>query len=183
MFIYSHFYFLCNKSDICHVLVNILYIILHYSLNRLTSNADIMKTIKMLKSLIILSTSVLFIQCTSEPVTIPGEDGVDGTASCVACHSNSNRDPILSAYAISGHAIGETFVRGTSGSCAECHSNEGFVDLMVLGAANSDGYLNPTRITCGTCHDDHDTFDFINDGPDYALRSIDPVPLRLINPD
>jgi hypothetical protein len=144
-----------------------------------------MKTINMLKSLIILSTSVLFIQCTSEPVTIPGEDGVDGidgTASCVACHSNSNRDPIISAYAISGHAIGETYVRGAIGSCAACHSNEGFIDLMVLGESNPDGYENPTRITCGTCHDNHDTFDFTNDGPDYALRNIDRVPLRLTNP-
>lgn len=142
-----------------------------------------MKTINALRSLMIMASSLLFIQCTSEPMTIAGADGVDGvdgTASCIACHSNANRDPILSAYAISGHATGDTYVRGSSGTCAACHSNEGFVDFMLLGAANEDGYENPTRITCATCHDDHDTFDFETDGQDYALRSIEPVPLRLI---
>lgn len=139
-----------------------------------------MKTINALRSLMILASSLFIVQCTSEPMTIAGADGVDGvdgTASCIACHSNENRFPILSAYSISGHALGDTYLRGTSGSCAPCHSNEGFVDLMLLGAANEDGYENPTRITCGTCHDDHDTFDFETDGQDYALRSIDPVPL------
>jgi hypothetical protein len=112
-----------------------------------------------------------------------GADGVDGTASCVACHSNTHRDPINNAYAISGHAIGDTFARGTSGSCAACHSNEGFIDFVDLGAANEDGYENPTVISCVTCHDKHGSFDFENDGQDFALRTFAPVPLRLIDPD
>jgi hypothetical protein len=134
----------------------------------------------------IMASSLLFIQCTSEPMTIAGADGadgVDGTASCIACHSDAVRDPILSAYAISQHAIGDTYLRGTSGTCAACHASEGFIDFMLLGASNPDGYLDPHPITCATCHDDHDTFDFATDGPDYALRSIEPVPLRLTDPN
>jgi hypothetical protein len=145
-----------------------------------------MRTISTLKALMIFASSLLFVQCTSEPKTIAGADGadgVDGTASCVACHSNSHLDPIKSAYAISGHAIGETFARGTSGSCAACHSNEGFIDFVNLGEANPDGYTNPTVISCTTCHDKHGSFDFNNDGYDFALRTFEPVPLRLINPD
>jgi hypothetical protein len=111
-----------------------------------------------------------------------GADGVDGTASCVACHSNAHLDPIRSAYAISGHATGDTFVRGTNGSCAACHANEGFIDFVDLGAANEDGYENPTAISCTTCHDKHGSFDFVNDGNDFALRTFAPVPLRLIDP-
>jgi hypothetical protein len=150
------------------------------------SNAEIMKTLNAIRSLMIMASSLFIVQCTSEPITIAGADGVDGvdgTASCIACHSNSTRDPILSAYAISQHAIGDTYLRGTSGTCAACHASEGFIDFMVLGAANADGYLNPTPINCATCHDDHDTFDFETDGPDYALRSIEPVPLRLTDPN
>ena len=148
-----------------------------------------MKTINTLRTLMILASSFLFLQCTSDPRTvagadgIDGADGVDGTASCVACHSNSHLDPIRSAYAISGHATGDTYVRGTSGSCATCHANEGFIDFVDLGAANEDGYENPTPISCTTCHDKHGSFDFTNDGNDFALRTFAPVPLRLINPD
>lgn len=145
-----------------------------------------MKKLSTLRILIMFASSLLFIQCTSEPNTIAGadgEDGVDGTADCVACHSNTHRDPIRAAYAISKHAIGDTYLRGTSGTCANCHANEGFIDFVELGAANADGYTNPTPISCTTCHDKHGSFDFGNDGYDYALRTFEPVPLRLSYPD
>ena len=34
-------------------------------------------------------------------------------------------------------------------------------------------------VSCNTCHDSHRTFDFENDGPDYALRNPDPSDLVL----
>ena len=34
-------------------------------------------------------------------------------------------------------------------------------------------------VSCNTCHDSHRTFDFENDGPDYALRNPDPSSLVL----
>ncbi|MBT8315078.1 MAG: hypothetical protein KJP26_11515, partial [Maribacter sp.] len=60
----------------------------------------------------ILASSLLFVQCTSDPLEgPPGRDGIDGidgvdgidgidaaTASCVSCHSSSFREPIIAAY-------------------------------------------------------------------------------------
>jgi len=141
----------------------------------------------------ILASSLMFIQCTSEPIAGPqgiagidgtdginginGVDGVDGTASCVACHNTSHRTPINESFAMSGHATGGSFARGTSTSCAQCHGSEGYVDYVTKGAINEEGYTNPSPISCTTCHSSHSTFDFENDGHDFALRSFDPVTL------
>jgi mono/diheme cytochrome c family protein len=61
-------------------------------------------------------------------------------------------------------------------SCARCHTNEGFIEFMETGAVQDTVPL-PTRISCTSCHSDHDTWDFENDGPDYALRSTEPIKL------
>ena len=69
-----------------------------------------MKNLKLIGFLMILASSLMFIQCTSDPIEGPqgiagvdgidgtdglnGVDGVDGTASCVACHNESHREPI-----------------------------------------------------------------------------------------
>ena len=142
----------------------------------------------------ILVSSLLFIQCTSDPIAGPqgiagidgvdgvdginGQDGSDAEASCIACHSNSNRDPIHTSYAMSGHAAGGAvgYAGGRSG-CAQCHSNEGYIDYMETGATNPDGYTGQGVIGCTTCHSKHSTFDFENDGHDYALRDFEPVEL------
>ena len=62
--------------------------------------------------------------------------------------------------------------------CAQCHGEEGYIDYINLGEA-MDGYENPSPISCTTCHDQHSTFDFENDGFDFALRTFDPVTLVL----
>jgi len=150
-----------------------------------------MKKLKFIAFLIILSTSLIFVQCTNESVPGPegvagidgldgvdGIDGVDGTASCTSCHSNNHRDPINSSYLYSGHAAGGAVeYAGSRSSCARCHSNEGYIDYMTLGSTNPDGYSDPTPISCTTCHGNHSSFDFENDGHDFALRSFDPVTL------
>ena len=153
-----------------------------------------MKNLKLIGFLMILASSLMFIQCTSDPIAGPqglagadgingidgvngvnGVNGVDGTASCVACHSDSHRTPINESYAMSGHATGTSFARGTSSSCAQCHGSEGYIGYVATGTpAIVD---SPSPFSCVTCHESHSTFDFENDGHDYALRSFDPVTL------
>lgn len=194
-----------------------------------------MKKIKLIGFLIIVASSLMFIGCTTDVVTGPagadgldgadginGADGRDGTdgasaASCISCHSNTHRDPIYAAYEKSGHAAATTLnYAGARASCAQCHSNEGYVDFITRGAVNPAGYYglsepqpiindngtpndpsddyvetgdfgevlysnNPvpvvSPITCTTCHGVHKSFDFENDGNDFALRGLDPVTL------
>lgn len=137
----------------------------------------------------VLASSLMFIQCTSDPIQGPqgtagidgvngtdGTNGVDGTASCVACHSDTHRDPIYASYDLSGHAGGGAVgYAGSRASCAQCHSNEGYVLYQERGETSN--FDNPTRIDCKTCHSEHSTFDFENDGADYALRTVAPVTL------
>jgi len=144
----------------------------------------------------ILASSLMFIQCTSDPIEGPqgiaGVDGIDGTngvngvngasgtASCVACHSESHRTPIEASYAKSDHAVGAN-VAYTSGagrsSCGRCHNNEGYINYITGKPAVE--IFNATPVSCTTCHSKHSTFDFANDGHDYALRNIDAVKLDL----
>ncbi|MCX2720370.1 hypothetical protein [Lentiprolixibacter aurantiacus] len=154
-----------------------------------------MKQHKFFGLLMILASAFLFVQCTSElpePIQGPpgvngqdgvdGQDGVSGTASCVACHSNAKRDPIRAAFAMSQHADGG-YPAGRVG-CAQCHDSEGFIDQIEMGMAlgpAGDGTVDydGTTINCSTCHDMHKSFDFENDGQDYALRLTDGTQLFL----
>lgn len=157
-----------------------------------------MKTIKKLGYLMLITSGFLFMGCTSDPIPGPpgmdgidgldgldGADGVDGTTSCVSCHSVSHREPIEMAYADSPHSTGSSWARGTSASCARCHNNEGFIDFMSnlyidslgFATANPEGYNISNPITCTGCHDSHRSFDFANDGNDYAVRSLQAVNL------
>jgi hypothetical protein len=153
-----------------------------------------MKNLKLIGFLMILASSLMFIQCTSDPIEGPqglagidgvdgtngvnGVDGVDGTASCVACHNVSHRESIKDAFALSQHAAGETVAyAGGRASCSRCHSSEGYVNY-ITGKPAVD-ITNPSAISCTTCHNKHSTFDFENDGYDYALRNLAPVTLDL----
>lgn len=169
-----------------------------------------MKNNQLFSMLMLFTSVLLFIQCTSDleipdPIAGPagqdgisgidGIDGMDGTASCVACHNDATRDAIAASFAISAHDIGSTFARGERANCAQCHGNKGYVDYVSTGAVKPytlelayalgdsivydtiNPYPNVSTITCATCHDTHSTFDFENDGLDYALRNIDPVTL------
>jgi len=160
-----------------------------------------MKNLKSISLLILIASSLMFVQCTHESVPGPqgvagidGLDGIDGTAgkdgtaSCVSCHSAEHRLPIESSYPYSGHANQTIMYNGMTlaeyanqsffgGSCTQCHTNEGYIDYMTTGVTNPESYANPTRIDCMTCHDKHSTFDFENDGNDYALRNFEPTTL------
>lgn len=168
-----------------------------------------MKNFKLLINLVVVATSFMFFQCTSEytpivgPAGADGVDGVDGVngvdgagAVCISCHSNEHRDPIYAAYVLSNHygpdgnGLDGSWARGTSASCAQCHNNQGFIDFqsgLYVDAngnqsANPNGYAVSNPITCTGCHDVHRSFDFDNDGNDYALRTLAPVAL-IIDPD
>lgn len=160
-----------------------------------------MKNLKLIHYLIIIASSLLLTQCTSEYEAIQGPPGQDGTAGidgvdgidgtdaeavCIACHSNTHREPIESSFVFSGHYTGFawTFASTRGGDdptnrCAQCHGEQGFVDFLTLGESHIDGYTDPSPISCTTCHDKHGTFDFLNDGFDYALRTFDPVTLHI----
>lgn len=144
--------------------------------------------------LMLMVSGLLFVQCTSDPIAGPpgqdgrdgidgidGQDGVSGTASCVSCHNNTLRSEIAAAFDVSAHGAGGTFARGASASCAQCHGSDGFIDYVTIGVVDTtSGAYSPAKpFDCVTCHDSHRTFDFENDGPDYALRNPDPSNLVL----
>ena len=108
-----------------------------------------------------------------------GKDGVDGNMVCLQCHTLAHKNQIEAMYKSSGHASGE-FVAYAGGrkACAKCHSNEGFVETQFTGRDTTAIDIKiPTPIGCTTCHNSHKTFDFGNDGKDYALRTTAPIEL------
>jgi hypothetical protein len=110
-----------------------------------------------------------------------GKDGVDGNASCIQCHTIEYMNQIEDQYAESGHSAG-LYVGYAGGrkDCAMCHSHEGFVETQHTGLDTTAADIPiPTHIQCGTCHSFHETLDFENDGPDYAIRQNGPVNLMM----
>jgi hypothetical protein len=113
-----------------------------------------------------------------------GTPGVDGNAVCIACHNLETKALITEQYEMSVHAEANTLSRGTSASCARCHGNEGFKIAIKAGVdvlAEDLPYV--TRISCETCHDFHETLDQTGEGPDYAMRTMEPVDLLMYRVD
>lgn len=157
-----------------------------------------MRTIKLFSALFI--AAAVFTSCTHDELLIPGpagQDGIDGVdgvdgqdgsaASCISCHAASHREPIEAAWAMSAHASGGTWAsRGRSSNCGRCHNKDGFIDVLERNfldedgdpIPNPDGYAVGKPLDCTGCHDSHRSFDFENDGNDYAVRSISPVELH-----
>ncbi|MCF8380384.1 MAG: hypothetical protein K9H49_12445 [Bacteroidales bacterium] len=102
---------------------------------------------------------------------IDGVDGVDGNVTCLACHSSSNMQDIAFQFAQSVHVSGAIAVdyAGGRGSCAECHSHEGF--LAATSGQTPENLSSPSAWECGTCHSLHTTFE----EEDYALRVTEPL--------
>ncbi|REE82288.1 hypothetical protein BX611_1835 [Lutibacter oceani] len=124
-----------------------------------------MKNLKLIGFLMILASSLMFIQCTSDPIAGPqglagadgidgidgvngvdGVDGVDSTASCVACHSDSHRDPIEASYKLSLHAMDPL------------HTDRGTGDQI-----NTSDYTN--RQSCAQCHTSEGYIDYVSGFP------------------
>jgi len=154
------------------------------------------------RHLLLLLAAAMFVMvsCTKEGAQGPagpagpagengtdGTDGVDGNATCLQCHTLANKDAIMAQYDMSGHSAGlYVGYAGGRNNCAMCHSHEGFVETQHTGMDTTAANIPiPTHIQCQTCHDFHETLDFENDGPDYAIRQNGPVDLlmyRAANP-
>jgi len=149
-----------------------------------------MKNLRLIGFLMLLASSSLLVNCTSDAVQGPpgvaGVDGIDGidgldtTTDCRSCHSVEHRAPIELGYSTSVHATGG-HVFGTAGTgrdaCVRCHSNEGFTDQITYGTTEPFDYDLVTQISCNGCHFEHRSFNFEQDGNDFALRTLDPVTL------
>ena len=130
-------------------------------------------------ALIVGSFTMISCEGPAGPAGANGNDGIDGNAVCLTCHNAANKAAITDAYETSIHATGSTAARGSNITCAKCHCNEGYIETCLTGADTTKVSLPVlTRITCGTCHDFHASFDFENDGPDYAIRNNDPISLQ-----
>jgi hypothetical protein len=134
-----------------------------------------------------LVLGVLVAACAGEPGPAgpPGPQGEQGPAgvmessdlTCTECHNDTT---LLSgketAWSESLHGTGEAYVRGTSASCAGCHSGGAFSERVAAGLSPIEveaGDPNPTRQDCRTCHQIHTTYT----KEDFALETTDPVAL------
>ncbi|SMO43641.1 hypothetical protein SAMN06265379_101800 [Saccharicrinis carchari] len=108
--------------------------------------------------------ALLATSCTKEgPVGAAGADGtngVDGNQSCLTCHSQASVDALATQYAASSHA-NPGFELGYAGirqGCMECHSHEGFTSY-TMGYYPSSNLDFASKISCGTCHGDHQSLE------------------------
>lgn len=111
------------------------------------------------------------------PAGEPGPAAEMAELTCTECHNDTTLiTGKHTAWSESLHGSGEAFVRGTSASCAGCHSGGGFSDRIAAGlspAEVEEGDPNPTRQDCRACHQIHTTFT----AEDFALETTDPVAL------
>jgi len=99
---------------------------------------------------------------------------------CVQCHNDTTLiTGKETAWAESGHGMGEAYLRGTSASCAGCHSGGAFSIRVEDGLSPDEvevGDPNPTRQDCRACHQIHTTYSF----DDWALETTDAVALYAV---
>jgi len=96
---------------------------------------------------------------------------------CMECHNDTTvitgKQTGLSEAV---HGTGESYVRGTSRSCAGCHSGGAFSEMIAAGLRPDQveaGDPNPTRQDCRTCHQIHTSYTTA----DWALETYRPVTL------
>ena len=124
----------------------------------------------MLTWIFLLCVVSVFLGCEGDEG--PTGPGADSSASCGACHDVTTS--VLgkqTQWASSKHAIGTSWGRGSSGSCAPCHSSEGFT--MSIAGEEVVASTSPTTANCRTCHNIHKNYD----ATDYALATTAAVKL------
>jgi len=106
-----------------------------------------------------------------------GDSAMASDLSCTDCHNDTTKiTGKKTAWSESGHGSGTAFARGTSTSCAGCHSGGAFSIRVAAGLDPDElesGDPNPTRQDCRACHQIHTTFT----GEDFALETTDAVTL------
>lgn len=124
-------------------------------------------------SLFSLAMALSFMSCEGEPGSTgpagpagppgaagpagpAGADGTNGAENCIDCHGNNQ---LITAKMFqldnSVHHTGGQ-IRGT-GSCAVCHSSQGFLERVETGALSAT-ISDPLPINCYTCHQVHNTY-------------------------
>lgn len=117
--------------------------------------------------------------CTKEgaqgPAGANGEDGVNGidgesgTSGCIQCHTSDEDMEVKSAqWAVSGHVLGghmSGFYASRDG-CADCHSSQGFQEVVATGVWDGPAPTSPLPANCYTCHQIHETYT----SDDWAFR-------------
>jgi formate-dependent nitrite reductase cytochrome c552 subunit len=104
-----------------------------------------------------------------------GDNGANGQEQCGTCHNSSSLIVAKQLqWAASQHALGSEFER-TSTTCAGCHTNEGFHEVLQTGEFNTAAeVLNPTGQNCRTCHNVHKEYK----DTDWALTKTGDVKFR-----
>ena len=81
---------------------------------------------------------------------------------CMGCHNDTTLiTGKQTAWSTSVHGTGTAYLRGTSASCAGCHSGGGFSAMVAAGlnpGTVEAGDPNPTRQDCRACHMIHETY-------------------------
>jgi hypothetical protein len=154
-----------------------------------------MKSKKLFFSLLVL-VAIILVGCAGPqgeqgdpgpagPAGPPGPKGDPGESAelmmadltCTECHVDTSLiTGKHTAWSESVHGSGEAYVRGTSASCAGCHSGASFSDRIAAGLDVDEveaGDPNPTRQDCRTCHQIHTSYT----AEDWALETTDPVAL------
>ena len=97
--------------------------------------------------------------------------------SCAGCHDDTTLlAGKTTAWSESLHGTGESYVRGSSASCAGCHSGGAFSEMIATGGnpgAMEAGDPDPTRQDCRSCHAVHTSYT----DADWALETSDAVEL------
>ncbi len=127
--------------------------------------------------------AIVAIGLTSCERKITRVETASGPLSCADCHDESNLiTGKKTEWAESVHGTGTAYVRGTSASCAGCHSGHAFQEMIAAGqnpGEVTEGDPDPTRQDCRACHMIHSTYTM----KDFALRTTAPVTLfALDNP-
>lgn len=99
---------------------------------------------------------------------------------CMGCHNDTTLiTGKQTAWDESGHGTGTAYVRGSSASCAGCHSGGGFSAMVAAGldpGTVEAGDPEPTRQDCRACHQIHTSYT----DADWALETTAPVALYAI---
>ncbi len=85
---------------------------------------------------------------------------------CASCHDEGTHHFFPTQYNASVHANPTTLARGSSTSCAPCHSGSGFVAWMKAGKTALTTAPAVQKISCQVCHDPHDATNI------YQLRTL-----------
>jgi nitrate/TMAO reductase-like tetraheme cytochrome c subunit len=125
----------------------------------------------------ILTPAILIAMIALVVATSSGSTADADAAPCAACHNDSTLIAgKATQWADSTHGTGEAYLRGTSASCAGCHSGGGF--SLRIAAGQDPGQVtagdpNPTRQDCRACHQIHTSYT----GVDWALETTSAVNL------